>query len=78
MTEDLTIRLQGVTQLPPVQWNQAEVEAWLDERVEIYRGRAYGPDDIKDAKKDRAAVNNLEKELAAAQKRVQDLYKQPV
>ena len=80
MTEDLTIRLQGVSTapLPPVQWNQAEVQAWLDERVEIYRGRAYGPDSIKDAKKDRAAVNNLEKELAAAQKRVQDLYKQPV
>lgn len=80
MTEDLTIRLQGVSAapLPPVQWNQAEVEAWLAERVEIYRGRVYGPDNIKDAKKDRAEVNRIEKELAAAQKKVQDMYKRPV
>ena len=80
MTEDLTIRLQGVSAapLPPVQWNQAEVEAWLAERVEIYRGRVYGPDSIKDAKKDRAEVNRIEKELAAAQKKVQDMYKRPV
>lgn len=80
MTEDLTIRLQGVSAAPPppVQWNQAEVEAWLAERVEIYRGRVYGPDGIKDAKKDRAEVNQIEKKLAAAQKKVQDMYKQPV
>ena len=43
-----------------------------------YRGRAYNPEDMKDAKKDRAAVNKIEKDLAAAQKEVQDRYNAPV
>lgn len=76
---ELTVRLEnGAAALPAVQWNHAEVEAWLEEHVGRYRGRAYNPEDIKDAKKDRAEVNRVEKELAAAQKRVQDAYRVPV
>ncbi len=78
MTEELTIKLQDTTALPPVQWNREEVETWLEEQVGRYRGRAYNPEDIKAAKQDRAAVNRIKKELAAAQKRVQDLYKAPL
>lgn len=79
--DELTVKLQGenaLPHLPPVLWNKAEVEARLEELVGCYRGRAYAPEDIAFAKKDRAAVNKIEKELAAAQKRVRAMYWQPV
>ncbi len=76
---ELTVKLLDTgTALPPVQWNKEEVETWLEEQVGRYRGRAYNPEDMKDAKKDRAAVNKIEKDLAAAQKEVQDRYNAPV
>lgn len=76
---DLLVRVQGGEQaLPAVEWNRAEVAAWLEEKISCYRGRAYNPEDLKDAKRDRAEVNKIEKELAAAQKRIQELYKAPV
>lgn len=79
MGSELTVKLQDVSAaLPPVKWNEEEVRTWLENQVGRYRGRAYNPEDIKDAKRDRAEINRVEKELAAAQKRVQDLYKAPV
>lgn len=76
---ELTVKLLDTgTALPPVQWNKEEVEAWLEEQVGRYRGRAYNPEGMKDAKKDRAAVNKIEKDLAAAQKEAQDRYNAPV
>lgn len=80
MQGDLTVRLaeQSASALPPVTWNEAEIAAALDEMLSAYKGRQYTPEDIKGAKADRAAVNRIEKQLAAAQKAVTDLYKQPV
>ena len=50
---ELTVKLFDTgAALPPVQWNKEEVEAWLEEQVGRYRGRAYNPEDMKDAKKD--------------------------
>ena len=39
----------------------------LEELVGCYRGRAYAPEDISFAKKDRAEVNKIEKELASGE-----------
>lgn len=80
MTNELTVRLseRSLTELPPIEWNEAEVSAALDEMLNAYRGRQYAPEDIPGAKKDRAAVNKIEKQLAAAQKSVADFYKRPV
>lgn len=80
MQGDLTVRLaeQSAVVLPPIVWNEDEVSAALDEMLASYKGRQYTPEDIKGAKADRAAVNRIEKQLAAAQKAVTDLYKQPV
>lgn len=81
MMNELTVQLRGASalrELPPVLWNKEEVEARLEELIGCYRGRAYAPEDVQYAKKDRAEVNRIEKELAEAQKRVADMYKAPV
>lgn len=80
MQADLTVRLaeQSAAALPPIIWNETEIAAALDDMLSAYKGRKYTPEDIKGAKADRAAVNRIEKQLAAAQKAVTDLYKQPV
>lgn len=64
--------------IPPVKWNEAEVSAILDDMLSAYTGRVYTSEEIKDAKKDRAAVNNIEKQLAMMEKMVKDFYAAPV
>lgn len=81
MNEELTVMLRGdsaLAQLPPVLWNKDEITKRVDEMLSAYQGRKYTEDEIKNAKSDRAEVNRIEKQLAEAQKRVTDMYKQPV
>lgn len=81
MNEELTVRLLGdsaAPRLPAVVWNEAEVMAALDGKLAAYQGRQYTEAEIKHAREDRAEVNRIEKQLAEAQKRVTDLYRQPV
>lgn len=65
MQNELTVRVEH-PDLPAIRWNEAEVQQNLTEMLAAYTGRVYTPDTIKDAKADRAAVNKLDKQLAAA------------
>lgn len=71
---DVTILapVQG-QQMQAIRWNYEEVHSWLVESLAAYQGRAYGPDQIKDAKADRAKLNKL---LAALEDRRKDLKRQ--
>lgn len=78
---EIQVVLRGdsaLTQLPKVLWNKDEVTAALNEMLSAYKGRQYTEDEIKDAKKDRASVNNIKNSLTAARRRVDQMYKEPV
>lgn len=81
MDDRLQVVLRGdsaLRRLPPVLWNEEEIQKNLDEMLASYQGRTYTEDEIKNAKADRAAVNKIDKQLADAKKRVVDMYRDPV
>lgn len=63
--------------LPPIQWNYAEVKAWIEDGLARYKGVVYGETQIAEAKKDRAALNKLVQALDAKRKEMNALYLRP-
>lgn len=77
MQEELTVRVEH-PELPAIRWNEAEVQQNLTEMLAAYTGRVYTPDTIKDAKADRAAVNNLDKQISDAARSAKAFYMKPL
>lgn len=49
--------------LKEIKWNNEEIKAEVAERMSYYRDMAYTDDQMNDAKKDRAKLNNFVKAL---------------
>ena len=47
--------------LPAVKWNYDELKAYLTAQLVDYKDRVYTPDNIKDARADRAKLNHVAK-----------------
>lgn len=77
MTNELTVRVQS-TVIPPMSWNEEEVQRNIDEMLAAYTGRVYTPDTIKGAKEDRAKVNAWNKQLGASVTAAKKLYMKPL
>lgn len=75
--EELTVQIQKPI-IPPLVWNKEAVEAYVNDAVEKYVGIVYTDDMIDDAKKDRAKLNALEKQLAKAFTATKDVYLAPL
>ena len=63
--------------LPPIQWNYAEVKAWIEDGLARYKGIVYDETQIAEAKKDRANLNKLVQALDAKRKEMKALYLNP-
>ena len=61
--EELTVQIQKPI-IPPLVWNKEAVEQFVNDAISKYTGRVYTADMIDGAKKDRAKLNALEKQLA--------------
>lgn len=77
MTNELTVRVQSPV-IPPMSWNEEEVQRNLEEMLEAYTGRIYTPETIKGAKEDRAKVNAWNKQLGASVTAAKKLYMKPL
>lgn len=77
MTNELTVRVQSPV-IPPMSWNEEEVQRNIDEMLAAYTGRVYTPDTIKGAKEDRAKVNAWNKQLGASVTAAKKLYMKPL
>ena len=75
---DVTILapVQG-QQLPEIAWNYNEVKAWVQESLTNYQGRVYGPEQLKEAKADRAKLNHLKEALETRRREVKKLWNEP-
>lgn len=73
MSNELTVRVER-PELPALHWNRDEVEQNLTEMLSAYTGRVYTPESITDAKKDRAKVNKLDKQLGEVTASVKAYY----
>lgn len=63
--------------LPPIQWNYAEVKAWIEDGLARHKGVVYGESQIAEAKKDRAQLNKLIQALDAKRREMKALYLHP-
>ena len=63
--------------LPPIQWNYAEVKAWIEDGLARYKGIVYDETQIAEAKKDRANLNKLVQAIEAKRREMKQLYLQP-
>ena len=63
--------------LPPIQWNYAEVKAWIEDGLARYKGVVYDETQIAEAKKDRANLNKLVQALDAKRKEMKAMYLAP-
>lgn len=63
--------------LPPVTWNFEEVRAWISQSLESYKGRVYRPEELKNAKADRATLNKLLTALEDRRKEIKKMYLDP-
>lgn len=77
MTNELIVRVEHPV-IPAIVWNEDEVRKNLSEMLATYTGRVYTPDSIKDAKKDRAAVNKWVAQLKAAKIAAKKMYTDPL
>lgn len=75
---NVLVKSQAGAPLPAIVWNEDEVKANLDELLAAYEGRVYTEADIKGAKADRAAVNQLDAQLGEALTAVRRRYMEPV
>lgn len=76
----MEIQIYNPTQgqpLPPVQWNNEEVKAWIEDGLVRYKGVVYDETQIATAKKDRATLNKLVQAIDAKRKEMKALYLQP-
>ena len=64
-------------QIPPVQWNFAEVKQWIQDGLKAYEGRVYTEDTIAQAKKDRATLNKLAEAIDTKRKEMKAKYLEP-
>lgn len=74
MTADLIPVRVELPDIPRPKMNLDEVQQNVNALLASYTGRVYTGDEIRDAKKDRALVNDCDKRLAAAQKAVKNCY----
>ena len=63
--------------LPPVRWNYEELKMQLTTALERYKGLVYTEDTIKQAKKDRAALNKLAEAIDSRRKEMKARYLAP-
>lgn len=63
--------------LPPIQWNYAEVKAWVEDGLAAYKGRVYTEETVTDAKKDRASLNKLAEAIDSKRKEMKATYLAP-
>lgn len=63
--------------LPPIQWNYAEVKAWIEDGLARYKGVVYDETQIAEAKKDRAQLNKLVQAIDGKRKEMKAMYLQP-
>ena len=63
--------------LPPIQWNYAEVKAWIEDGLARYKGVVYDETQIAEAKKDRANLNKLAQAIDAKRKEMKAMYLAP-
>lgn len=63
--------------LPEIQWNYAALKQQLETGLSRYRGLAYGPDQVSEAKKDRAQLNKLADAIDGKRKEMKALYLHP-
>lgn len=60
----------------PVEWNYAEIKAWLESGLERYKGVIYDETQIAQAKADRASLNKLSQAIDAKRREVRQTYLQ--
>ncbi len=63
--------------LKHIDWNKAEFEKAIEEAVRDYQDVAYGEDQIKQAKDDRAALNKIKKAIEDRRKAVKKVVNAP-
>jgi len=63
--------------LPPIQWNYAEVKAWVEDGLANYKGRVYTEETVSDAKKERAVLNKLAEAIDSKRKEMKATYLSP-
>ena len=63
--------------LPKVEWNYAELKAWLSDGLKRYEGIVYDESQITIAKKDRANLNKLAEAIDTKRKEMKALYLEP-
>lgn len=63
--------------LPMVEWNFAALKTWLQNGLESYRGRVYDETQIKDAKKDAAALRKLAAAIDGKRREMKSHYLEP-
>lgn len=64
-------------QTPPIVWNFEEIKAELEAEMKKYQALVYTDDNIKEAKKDRALLNKVVKELNDRKLEVKKVYCAP-
>lgn len=64
-------------QLQEIRWNFEEVHTWLVHSLREYKGRVYGPDQLQEAKADRAKLNKLLTALEDRRKELKRQYLEP-
>lgn len=69
----VTLQQPGMVELQ----NYDEVRAFLDAQLERYRHIAYSEDHVKEAKKDKASLNKLQKAIADRRKEIKAAYLAP-
>lgn len=67
----------GNTPLPKIEWNYAEIRAYLETQLEAYKGRVYSDSMIKDAKKDAATLRKLSTAIDGKRKEMKARYLEP-
>lgn len=63
--------------LPPIEWNYAEVKAWIENGLARYKGIVYDETQIAAAKKDRAQLNKLVQAIETKRREMKQMYLQP-
>jgi len=60
-----------------INFNKAEISAYLDERLAKYKGRVFTESEIEEAKKARALINKVEKAMNDEKIRVKKAFTEP-
>lgn len=63
--------------LKHIEWNKAELEAAVKAKVDSYKGIVYTEETLKNAKADKAELNNLLKAIEERRKKVKEIINEP-